>query len=606
MPPQPELEEENWDDDFDFGSSSGSPVLGSFPRSGAVTPPNLSHTGSGSRQRTKSPDHKAKNRLSDASSLNWDDEDETINFKSFAASKQQEQLLSTPKPQRTVHNVPFRESEEYEEPRWDDEEDEIAPPSRNAPSGVIPTSSNVISSTTQTLLSTPSSLAQLNGSTTDTSSIGVGNSSASSVIQPSDVSNSTTSSFFGKLGRRLSKAGSTPGTKSNSMSPDVSIQSGLSSITFSPPASSNSLTTSALNVLGNSPSKSRNLFAFGLKRNGSLSRSGNGSTNSTTQVDNQQTSDAKVGLGVQVPKGTNGDMHSAPAIFNAQRYTERIDPSISSSHLQHSSHLHTQSTGIVATGWGRPPSPTRAGKGTRHSSLGGNQMLTDLLSKEKPSKQGENSTFVEDPVTAETEPQTPNSSSFFSSLRRRSNPLQVAAKVPKSAMTGTPQPTTSPRSGGELSDPSQGNAKVESTTAPRPKRTHRRNISTGAMITSVIDEVSSDATVNNKLVATRDRAPAQRSGLSQSTTLDLTSVRQPRLSTSSISSGSIPPVSPVEFSRSSEESSDRKPGPSAFSLPGSMSIKSPLLSSQSTIPTNQLPKIKSPNKGTELGQDSTL
>ncbi|KAG9053585.1 hypothetical protein FS842_007775 [Serendipita sp. 407] len=37
-----------------------------------------------------------------------------------------------------------------------------------------------------------------------------------------------------------------------------------------------------------------------------------------------------------------------------------------------------------------------------------------------------------------------------------------------------------------------------------------------------------------------------------------------------------------------------------------MSIKSPLLSSQSTIPTNQLPKIKSPNKGTELGQDSTL
>ncbi|KAG8798252.1 hypothetical protein FRC17_007525, partial [Serendipita sp. 399] len=121
------------------------------------------------------------------------------------------------------------------------------------------------------------------------------------------------------------------------------------------------------------------------------------------------------------------------------------------------------------------------------------------------------------------------------------------------------------------------------------------------MITSVIDEVSSDATVNNKLVAVRDRAPAQRSGLSQSTTpLDLTNVRRPRLSTSSISSGSLPPVSPVEFSRWSEENPDRSFASPGFSLPGSMSIRSPLLS---TSPPYQSSLANTSEEGAERSRE---
>ncbi|KAG8811379.1 hypothetical protein FRC17_002501, partial [Serendipita sp. 399] len=593
------IEEENWDDDFDFGSSSGSPVLGSHPRTGAVTPPNLSLSGSGLRLRTQSPERKAKNRISDASSLNWDDEDETINFKSFVASKQQEQLLSTPKPQRTFKSIPSQTPDEYEEPRWDDEDDKIVPAFKAPTSDPLPL--NVIPPTQLLPPPTPSPITQPNGSTTDTSSIAVGGSSASSVSQPSDtsISTSTSGSFFGKISRRLSKAGSTPIAKINPISPDVSIQSGLSSATFSPPPSSNNLGPSSSTVLGHSPSKSRNLFAFGLKRSGSLSRSSNGTANSATQAKAPQTIDSNVGLGVHVPKGANGDMHSAPAIFNAQRYTERIDPSLSSSHLQYSSHLHTQSIA-----WGRPPSPTRAGKGTRHSSLGGTQMLTDLLSKEKPLKQIEKTPAVEQPI--DVEQSTPTSSSFFSSLRRRSNPLQVAAKVPNSAMIGAPPLSASSRGGPAHADITNqvqsGQNEAETATGQRPKRTHRRNISTGAMITSVIDEVSSDATVNNKLVAVRDRAPAQRSGLSQSTTpLDLTNVRRPRLSTSSISSGSLPPVSPVEFSRSSEENTDRSFASPGFSLPGSMSIRSPLLS---TSPPYQSSLSHTSEEGAEGSRES--
>lgn len=76
----PIIEEENWDDDFEFGSSAGSPVLGSQPRTGTVTPPNFSPL---DRRRSASSGADAKklerNRWSNGSFEDWDDQDETIN-----------------------------------------------------------------------------------------------------------------------------------------------------------------------------------------------------------------------------------------------------------------------------------------------------------------------------------------------------------------------------------------------------------------------------------------------------------------------------------------------------------------------------------------------
>jgi hypothetical protein len=82
-------EEENWDDDFEFGSSAGSPVLGSQPKGGDVTPPNLSPRALGRRKSTNSPGRNGNGfttppsrnmtRWSSASFECWDDEDETIN-----------------------------------------------------------------------------------------------------------------------------------------------------------------------------------------------------------------------------------------------------------------------------------------------------------------------------------------------------------------------------------------------------------------------------------------------------------------------------------------------------------------------------------------------
>jgi hypothetical protein len=76
------LEEENWDDDFEFGSSAGSPVPG---RRSDVTPPNLSPRATARKSltdgnRLHTPPN-AKNRWSSGSFENWDDEDETINLK---------------------------------------------------------------------------------------------------------------------------------------------------------------------------------------------------------------------------------------------------------------------------------------------------------------------------------------------------------------------------------------------------------------------------------------------------------------------------------------------------------------------------------------------
>jgi hypothetical protein len=78
----PVVEEENWDDDFEFGSSAGSPVLGSHPRARNVTPPNFSpldrsrstSSGEGSKKHDR-------NRWSSGSFEDWDDQDETINVK---------------------------------------------------------------------------------------------------------------------------------------------------------------------------------------------------------------------------------------------------------------------------------------------------------------------------------------------------------------------------------------------------------------------------------------------------------------------------------------------------------------------------------------------
>jgi hypothetical protein len=76
------LEEENWDDDFEFESSAGSPVPG---RRSDVTPPNLSPRAIARSTLTNgnglhTPPN-AKNRWSSGSFENWDDEDETINLK---------------------------------------------------------------------------------------------------------------------------------------------------------------------------------------------------------------------------------------------------------------------------------------------------------------------------------------------------------------------------------------------------------------------------------------------------------------------------------------------------------------------------------------------
>jgi hypothetical protein len=74
------VEEENWDDDFEFGD-------GSPPRArpgGTVTPPNAS-TGRGRSSKdgiSCTPPNAVKNRSSTGSfDEDWDAEDETINFK---------------------------------------------------------------------------------------------------------------------------------------------------------------------------------------------------------------------------------------------------------------------------------------------------------------------------------------------------------------------------------------------------------------------------------------------------------------------------------------------------------------------------------------------
>jgi hypothetical protein len=208
-----------------------------------------------------------------------------------------------------------------------------------------------------------------------------------------------------------------------------------------------------------------------------------------------------------------------------------------------------------------------------------------------------------------------SSGNFFASIRKRSNPLH--ALIPNSALIGEPPSSTSSRLEAstmdtkdeqkdvkrpepEIPDTNSQPSNVQSSSdfklqpislqaQARQRRTHRRNISTGAMITSVIDEVSSDGTVTNKLSAVRARrepSHAQRSSLSQSTIAgdiladDNSSSTIPTLGRMSVySNGISPPASPVEFNRSSEESNRSTSPP--FIFPSSMAIRSPLLSSGS-------------------------
>lgn len=298
-----------------------------------------------------------------------------------------------------------------------------------------------------------------------------------------------------------------------------------------------------------------------------------------------------------------GGVRTAPAVFNARRYTERIvDPSFSSSSVQHAPPAHGHSHSVagmprtLTPGWGAPPSPTRKTK--QLNGLEGPEMLTSLSSHNK--LQGSTSkTQSSDGSKPTHQVSASMSSAFFSSMRKRSNPLQVASKVPNSAMTGNPPISAEPPYN-ETSSLSSTTPQVDETPrlkdkslpqlpsqaqiqTQRPRRSHRRNISTGAMITSVIDEVSSDSTINNKLsaAAMRERHAAPKSGLSQSTTaseIRRASTPPPRISTSSNGS-SPPPVSPIEFTRGSEDSGSigRRSVDRTFVLPPSMSIRSPAL-----------------------------
>lgn len=339
------------------------------------------------------------------------------------------------------------------------------------------------------------------------------------------------------------------------------------------------------------------------------------------------------GLGVLVP-GTNGagEARTAPPVFNAARYAERANPPSSSSHLQYSSHIHSQSlaglglvgAGRMGYGLGGPPSPTGK-KGKQEVAMLGGMKLPDKKRTLSGSKTEEDTKSPPHPTHHSS---LSTSSAFFSSIRRRSNPLQPANKIPNSAKTVQPSIPATARGGSTpptsvLASEDRSNRRDEPTLtmfsastnqiqtqissmtqaqiqaqaqAQRQRRSHRRNVSAGAMITSVIDEVSSDGTVSNKLSATRDRAP-QKSGLRESTTAseirrgplegetkdpDLNG-EPTRLSTSSERSAESMSrvVSPIEFSRISEESntgfSFKAP---AFVFPRSMNIRSPLLSSE--------------------------
>lgn len=597
MLPKPEQEEENWDDDFDFESSAGSPVQGARPRSGAHTPPNLS-PGAADRHRNERLS-KERNRKSDAS-LDWDDEDETINFRGFAA--QHQQPPSTPKASRITPgaaHTPKRRSasSDSSEPPWDEEEEVTQPRYINdvgalqtITEGKLPMADRAHpNQAPQTPprqgaaqlpadnATTPSkSEYTANESTTDASSVAMSDSSA---VQQSDASVSASSSFFGRLGRRLSKATAPSFTHSTVASPTTETTSTSTSFTaLSPAPSSNALSPKQS---GPSPSRSRTNFIFGgnlLKRSESLSRASNSAVTSSTDAkpkkkqdpsDNIPNSYSGFGLGVHVP-GVEGGSHTAPAEFNAQRYTERIVPPVPSTRLP--SHASSRS---MAPGWGRPPSPTRESRKGKHASIGGASMLTDLLPKNK----GTTATAAT-AASHEGQDGSEGAPGFFSSMRKRSNPLQVASKVPQSAMV-SPLPPSEPRkesSTNPLGEATKGEDKSGMTSySQRPRRSHRRNISTGAMITSVIDEVSSDATISNKLTAFRNRSTAQRSSLNNSTTAQefRPVTPPPRLSTSSGSGASLGAVSPIEFSRSSEDSVDtnKRTKSPVFAFPPSLKIR---------------------------------
>jgi hypothetical protein len=334
-----------------------------------------------------------------------------------------------------------------------------------------------------------------------------------------------------------------------------------------------------------------------------------------------------------------GEARTAPPVFNAARYAERANPPSSSSHLQYSSHIHSQSlaglglvgAGRLGYGLGGPPSPTGK-KGQQEVTMLGGMKLPEKKRTASGSKKEED---TKSPLQPTHHSSLSTSSAFFSSIRRRSNPLQPANKVPNSAKTVQPSIPATTRGGSTppsnlLASEDRSNIRDKSTStlhfasmaqiqspqaqissmtqiqiqaqaqAQRQRRSHRRNVSAGAMITSVIDEVSSDGTVSNKLSATRDRA-LQKSGLRESTTaseirrdpldgepkdanLNGLGTEEPtRLSTSSERSTDSMSrvVSPIEFSRISEESnasfSFKAP---AFRFPRSMNIRSPLLSSE--------------------------
>lgn len=448
---------------------------------------------------------------------------------------------------------------------------------------------------------------------------------------PSDTSASASQagSFLGRLGRRFSKAGTksptatlSPATTDNDLHSSLasSLFTPLTSATLSPPVSSGNLSASTGNekqALGHSPSKSRVLM-FGsnvLKRSGSLGRSGNskGHQRSETVATVKQPKKSSAFPPDAEPALSNGtrfgmelympmnEGHTDPPDFNAVEYAQRAAPPLTS-HMQYSSHVHSQSmAGLGMNSWSTPPSPT-GGKGKQDV-----QML-DIASS---SKRGPRMRFLSGSEGRDDNAKPANQSSFstsgafFSSLKKRSNQLQASNRVPSSAMTGTP-PTSATSSQsqsqplqtqisshspameqGQIFSPNQGSLQVQ-TQGQRQRRSHRRNISTGAMITSVIDEVSSDATVTNKLSAVqgRDRT-SQKSNLRETTTAseirhliapsdlkkgDGFSRESARLSISSDRSNTSLPraVSPVEFSHTNEDSTAAERfalNPPAFTFP---------------------------------------
>lgn len=588
----------------------------------------------------------------------------------MALQQQQQQQPSTPRQRSPKPNyrTPVRgpRSSTGSKPFWDDDDDvDIArsagvmpslpsatfgPPistanlifSPSQPPSAQPSDSNI--SPSKSGAPFPSVFQDANSSTTDTSTTGNPESSE----HPSDTSASVSqsSSFFGRLGRRLSKAkppsvALSPATTEGNLS--SSIFSPPTSTTFSPPALSGNLAPAENGgkfVPGHSPSKSR-VFTFGssiLKRSGSLSRSSNQpqptdpssmpplptkkTPNTTPGSECSAEGGPRLGLGVHV-LGANGagEAHTAPAEINAERYTIRANPA-SSSHLQYSSHIHSQSlaglglagAGKMGYGLGGPPSPTgRKGKQDINS-LGGIK-----LSEKDKQRVASGSKTDEEKKSSGHQPSLSTSGAFFASIRRRPNPLQPTNKVPNSAKTiPSPNPAM-PKSGStpvsstfpsiDITTPTQAmtpQEQISSMTqaqiqaqaqAQRQRRTHRRNVSAGAMITSVIDEVSSDGTISNKLTAIRDRA-AQKSGLRESTTAseirrngldgdasgpDSNSKNENRLSAVSDKSATSLSrvVSPIEFTRSSEESNTSSSFKApAFVFPRSMNLRSPLLSSE--------------------------